>query len=349
MIDAIDIAMERTRKCLIEPFDLIKWLKLALIVFFVGGASGYNGGGNYGGNSYNPDTGLSDLPGGAASSLSHIGNYVYEHLSMLIVGIIAFLLLYIIIMSLIGSVMEFVFVESLVSNDVQLIRYFSRYFGKGITLLIFKLILSLILLIPIGILALIFIMLVGADIYNGGILFSILFITAFLFLLLLFVVLATMVFSFLSMAVPVSMYTGKSIFDAFGNVLQQFRADWKQIFIYWIGRGLLSIAAGIITTIAGLIGAVIMLIAFLVIDLILYLAFTAVLPETGAWIAPVWIILIPVLIVEFIILLFAMAFISMPVRVFMKYHMLSFLEKWYSVNIPFFAPLPSGEEVSIAE
>ncbi|MGM0770389.1 MAG: DUF7544 domain-containing protein [Halobacteriota archaeon] len=43
--DAVGEAFKRTRKCLLEPFELIKWFKLAIIVALAGGgvSSGYNG------------------------------------------------------------------------------------------------------------------------------------------------------------------------------------------------------------------------------------------------------------------------------------------------------------------
>jgi hypothetical protein len=63
----------------------------------------------------------------------------------------------------------------------------------------------------------------------------------------------------------------------------------------------------------------------------LYFALSAILADTT-----VWILLIPILIVEFIVFLFVIAFVGMPANVFMKYHMLTFLQKWYPVEIPMF-------------
>ncbi len=53
-IDAVDKAISRTRRALFEPFDFWKWVKLAIIIFFLGG-SGSNFGGS--GNNYrmNPE------------------------------------------------------------------------------------------------------------------------------------------------------------------------------------------------------------------------------------------------------------------------------------------------------
>ena len=41
--DAIEGAMTKTRQMLFEPFDLTKWAKLAIILFFIGGIGGGGG------------------------------------------------------------------------------------------------------------------------------------------------------------------------------------------------------------------------------------------------------------------------------------------------------------------
>jgi len=43
---AIEGAMTKTRQMLFEPFDLTKWVKLAIILFFIGGTGGGGGGGS---------------------------------------------------------------------------------------------------------------------------------------------------------------------------------------------------------------------------------------------------------------------------------------------------------------
>jgi hypothetical protein len=49
-----------------------------------------------------------------------------------------------------------------------------------------------------------------------------------------------------------------------------------------------------------------------------------------------WSLLIAIALVEILFLMFASAIIRMPFAVFMKYHMLSFLELWYPLKIPMF-------------
>ncbi|MEZ5336484.1 MAG: hypothetical protein R2741_15330 [Methanolobus sp.] len=351
VIDAIDRAMERTRTCLIEPFDLMKWLKLALIVFFVGGV-GFNSGGNGGsyGDSYDSSYGgsgsdISWIPHGIQNLLSDLDNLMSEHIVMFIAGIVAFILLFSIIMGLIGSVMEFVFVESLVQNDVRIMEYFSRYLGSGIALFILRIVIVLVLMIPVAIFGLLFFVLIaGAGESDAGTRLGIFMVFVLFAFVILFIFAASAIESFTNMAIPVSIYANTGIFAALFNVLGQFKKDWKQIIIYWIGRAVLTIAASIIVAIIGLIGIVILGLILLIIDAVIYFVFMAILSETI-----VWIMFVPILIVEFIIFLFVMAFIGMPVSVFLKYHMLSFLEQWYPVNIPFFDGGRSYSEAAIEE
>ena len=55
-IDAIDKAVSRTRTALFEPFDFWKWVKLAIIIFLLGGI-----GSNYGGSGTNYQMGSEDF------------------------------------------------------------------------------------------------------------------------------------------------------------------------------------------------------------------------------------------------------------------------------------------------
>ncbi len=334
VVDAIDRAIERTRKCLIEPFDLKKWLKLAIIVFFVGGTGSFNGGGNggYGGSFGDMGSDISFAPSGLIDILGNLYDQLTSYPNwLLIASFVAFILVFILIMGFIGSIMEFVFVESLVRNDVRIREYFSSYIGKGISLFFLRIIMFILLILLVAIIVLpVTLLLISGDGEPGG-LSMILVILSIIAAILVLVVAGGILGSFISMSVPVSMYPGSGLFSALQNVFLQFRNDWKQMLIYCIGRAILGIAAAIVVTILALIGIIVLGIVLLAIDIILYFGLDIILSDTA-----IWLVLIPILIAEFVIFLFSMAFISMPVTVFMKYHMLSFLEKWYPLDMPLF-------------
>jgi hypothetical protein len=341
VIDAVDRAIERTRTCLIEPFDLWKWVKLAIIAFFIGGSGG--GGFNSGGNNYGgSDSDFSSLPSG----INEIGNSIQSTLSSfsvsaIIIGAILLIVLFVLLMSIIGSIMDFVFVESLVYNDVHIRGYFKKYLGKGLSLFILRILIGLGIMLIMAIMALISLSLMGVSFSdmsnlesadsNGMLMLLPFMIFIFIAVVLVVAIITGILGSFINMSIPVSMYSDCSIFSGLSRVLGQFRKDWKQIIIYWIGRLILGIAVGIAMAIVGFILAAILLILLGIVDLVLYFVFSAILSDTA-----VWVLLIPILVVELILFILIMAFIGMPAKVFMKYHMLTFLQKWYPIDLPMF-------------
>jgi hypothetical protein len=334
VIDVIDRAMERTRACLFEPFNFTKWLKLALIVFFIGGSGGFNGGGN--GSSYDSSGGepdLSWLPDG----LAHLLSGIYDHISAysgltLIIGFLLFIFVFVIIMALISSIMEFVLVESLVSNSVRVREYFKKFIGKGLSLFALRFLLMFAVILIIALVSVPFIFLIAeSDSGPAGLLGIIGLIFVIIAVVLVLIIVLGIVGSFINMAIPVSLYQNSGIFSALGSVFGQFKADWKQLVIYWIGRGILGFTVVIIAGILSFIILIILLLVFGVIDFALYLILDMILSEML-----LWSLLIAIALVEILFLMFASAIVRTPFSIFMKYHMLSFLELWYPLKIPMF-------------
>ncbi|MDG6244864.1 MAG: hypothetical protein QCH31_10845 [Methanolobus sp.] len=337
VIDAVDNAFERTKNCLFQPFDILKWIKLTIITLLIGAGGSFNGGNGSRYSSTQPDS--SWVPQSFADMISTY----YQHLTsfpdlILIIGALVLVILFIVILGIISSVMEFVFVESLVRNDVRILSYFKRYLKEGMYLFALRILIGLATLIFIGILILPF--LLGAGVMGSGLngpegffvpLFIIFGMMGFFTLLFLIILFSSIIGSFVNMAIPVSLYSDRNIFSALSGVLGQFRRDWQQIIIYWIGRLLLGIAVAIVVAIAAVIILLLFFALILIVDLILYFGLSAIFSDTT-----VWILLIPILLVEFILFILLIAFVGMPGKVFMKYHMLSFLQKWYPVQIPMF-------------
>lgn len=338
VVDALDGAFERTKKCLFEPFDFWKWVKLTIIVLLLGGGASFNsGGGNYSFDESDMQN-LPDFPAGPGDFFHGISDSIASNVLGYIIGAIILLILLALVLSYISSVMEFVLVESLVSNDVRFWEYSRRFLGNGFALFLFRLLIGIVFLIIIAILSLPFIyMLIGQGDGNmenaraAGIVFFILFLIIIVFVLAL---IGGIVGSFVNLSIPVSLYTGSSIFKAFSMVLAKFRQDWQQIILYWIGRIILSIAVGIAVGIAALIVAAIALMLFLIIDGGFYFVLSALLPGSDMW---VWLLLVPVILIQIVLFILIMAFVGMPARVFVKYHMLTFLQMWYAgLEMPMF-------------
>lgn len=333
VIDAVEVAYERTKKCLFEPFDFWKWVKLAIIFMLVGGGSGY------GGNSFNSfsnsmDSGYDSGYGSGYNSdynpLDSIGDTIDSSFSLAVTALLALVLILIIFFMYISSVMEFVLVESLVSNTVKFWDYSRRFLGKGLQLFVIKLAALFLSLIVLAVLVIPFVVIFGMP---SGDLFWLSFIGGMMLVFLLifiFAIVASILGSFISMSIPVSLYRNLGVLSALMEVLRKFKLDWQQIIVYWVGRAVLGIIVGIAGFIVIMLALLVTLLPFLIVDVILYLLLSLVMSGSE------WIVLAPVALVELILFIIAMALVSMPFEAFLKYHMLSFVEKWYSeAGIPF--------------
>ncbi len=350
-IDAVDRAFSRTRKALFEPFDFWKWAKLALIIFLLGGA-GSNYGGNYGGSGTNYQAGPDDfkdtfpeidpgqVPGYPFDGMRpDLNNMHFSEISWIIITGIVLVLLLVLVFSYISSVMEFVFVESLVRNEVLFWDYSRKFLGKGFYLLLIRFGIGLLFLLLIGIAALPLVPKLlesPSDFSWPALIGGFFWIFAVIFGL---AILGSFINSFLNFAIPLSIYRETGILSAFGLAFGNFRKSWKELVVYWIIRFFLRIGIAIFVAIISLILLLAFGLVFLIIDGILYFLFSALVSGTM-----LWVLLIPFVLLELLVIFVAMLFLSVPFAVFIKYHMLSFLEAWYpESDIPMFNGFSSSE------
>ena len=352
VIDAVDKAYGRAKKCLFEPFDFWKWMKLAIIVLLIGGSGGnFNGGGN----SYSSDDYIFSDSGPVESFDEAFGGFIDQIFTDpnmgLVIGAIVFIFILALFLAYVSNVMEFVFVESLVSNDVRFWEYSRKYLRKGLGLFVFRILVGIVLLAIIALMALPFVLpMIGSsgdfeEIMMSNILTVI---SLLISVILVTAIIGGIISSFVNLSIPVAIYTESGIFRAFSNVLGQFRKEWKQIIVYWLGRIVLSIIVGIII---GIILLVVMIVAglfILLVDGLIYFALSAALAGSDTII---WMILVPIILIQIILFIFLLAFVGLPASVFMKYHMLTFLQQWYpDVEIPVFdMQMFAEEEESLME
>ena len=167
-VDAIDDSLDAT-KAFLFPFSLGRWARLALITLFLGGggagvqnvlqyansAGQYAGGGTGSGSSSGSSFALATLsggtfgpnvlaqavppaPGGLPFGLGLVGS--------LVVAAVALLVLLFVIAS---PVFEFVFVDAIATDDPRIRGPFARNVWKGIRLLVFRIVLTLVFALPI--------------------------------------------------------------------------------------------------------------------------------------------------------------------------------------------------------
>ncbi|MCX9013745.1 MAG: hypothetical protein OIN89_02950 [Candidatus Methanoperedens sp.] len=334
-IDAIDGAIKRTKKALLEPFNFWKWIKLGIIIFFLGG----------GGSSFNPGSFNQPYRGAKTPAptmdeiLSQITQFWHEYFTIILV-VAAFFVFLILLFGYISSIMEFVLVESLVTDVVTFWASSRKYLRLGFNLFIIKLVIGLFFL---SLFILFMLPVFKSMTGSAGAILPVMIlglILKFIAVLLGIAIVNGIIQSFISLSIPLAMYNDMGIIEGFKSVVGKARADWKQIGMYWIIRILLGIAVGIAL---GIVAFILILILFVILAIpavVLYY----ILSGIGAQIL-FWILMALYGLFAFIVFFGFILIVSVPVPVFMKYHMLTFLKMWYEdARIPFVDVGGHGEQ-----
>lgn len=237
-LDAVEDAIATTRAFLL-PFDLRRWAKLALLVFFVGtGGSGANPvqftNSTSGWSSPGPG-GTPQLPTG----LPQIGTLELA----IIAAVGVFVLLVWLAFAYVGALFEFVFVESLREEEVHIREYWREFRALGRRLFAFRIVLGLLfLLVAGGIVA------VAAAPYLLGaarLSFGLLALAALLLVGL--AIFAGLIRGFTTeFVVPVMLLEDRGVLEAWRQFWPVLTEQWKQFAAYVVVRFVLAIAAGIL-------------------------------------------------------------------------------------------------------
>jgi hypothetical protein len=335
--NVIEEAMTKTKCMLFEPFDFKKWVKLAIILFFIGGGVGYSGhsGGGPGFNYDLSDNGFGDsgdhpeLDAEIEQAIAEVSAFVDQNLLAIILSVVLILLI-IILLSYISSIMEFALVESVVKNHVLLGAYIRNNLGNALQLFVLKWALNIIFLIAIilSLLPALLTMLDGD--FDIAVLGSI-------FLLFVVIIFGGIIFalinSFINMAIPVMLYENVGVIGALSKVIGTAVHSISQLLVYWVLRIVLGVVIGIVAAIIGIIVFLLAMLIMVPIGIAVYLILTML---GAGFYDPVFIIVIGLYVIAAILaLLFSVTLATAPLPVFMKYHTLLFLQKWYADIVPF--------------
>lgn len=136
--DSLEDAFEATKELLL-PVTAATWLRLAVVGLFVGGMGGAPVT-NFGTTGGAPPGG--EVPGDPSDLLAAYLPYVVA--AVAVVGLLGLLAV------LVGSVMEFVFVEALATGEVSVRDRFRVHWGDGLRLFGFRLVLLFVALALVG-------------------------------------------------------------------------------------------------------------------------------------------------------------------------------------------------------
>jgi hypothetical protein len=306
-LDAIDDAATATRE-LLWPFDLGRWLRLVVVVFFLGGAAGnsglapfqFSGSAPSGFESAPTPSGSPEmaLPGG--TELAVIGA---------IVGVIALLVLGFL---LVGSVMEFVFVESLREEQVRVRAYWSRYWGQGLRLFGFRLVLAL---LSLGVVVGIFAAALGPYFLGFGgapLAFILLAIPVFVLLSVVSGLLGGFTTMFI---VPVMLLEDRGLLSAWRRFWPTLRTQWKQYAAYAVVGWVLQLAAGIAASVAVGFAAVVAGIPLGIVGLV-GIGLLGVAEIVGGIVVAIAAVLFGLVVLALVLL------VGVPVQAYLRYHAL---------------------------
>lgn len=294
-IDAIDESLDITRGFLF-PVAYGQWLRLAVIVFFLGSV---------------PSTNVPSLPRGTHPSLPiQSGDFT------VVMGVIAVLLLVLfVVFGLLRAVMQFVLVDAVRSESVHLRQYFRRWFGSGVRLFLFEI--GVVLLAMLPILVIIFLAWVigidGASVstlaLSGLILFPLLF--------LLGLGVAVLLGFTIEFVVPVMILEESGVLDGWRRFWPTLKGEWKQYIGYVVVRFVLGLMVGFAVFLVVAIVGVIVGFAIAVPGIAAF-AFS---PEIG------FVVFLLLGVVGFLFLVLLALLIQIPVVVFFRHYSLLVLRK----------------------
>ncbi|MCD1295997.1 hypothetical protein CUJ83_13420 [Methanocella sp. CWC-04] len=316
----ISTAFEKTKKILFEPFNVITWIKLAIIVFFIGSSgSRLSNTGQY-------RTGPYDDYSGIGRSLSDISSDT--NLMIAIIALILLVLILALVLFYLRGVFSFVFIRALTTFDVRILKPFRENMGRGFKIFLFNLFIVIISIVLAIILIGIMVFAIVTAVNTGlGSLPAILLVW-FLAFIALFALLALIVLLFLMTIVagftydfvaPLMYFKDMGVIDGWKYLWKIIKSAPDQFVVYVLTRWALEFVVGILLFIL-MLPIIFLMVAVAILSALV----AAALSQVSVYLMMFFIgLLILAILLGVLILLF----ISMPVAVYFRYYSLDFLKE----------------------
>ncbi|MWV39318.1 hypothetical protein [Natrialba sp. INN-245] len=297
-VDNLSDAIDATRNLLL-PIRAWLWLKLAIVVFFLGGTGG-------GFSTGDPTIATDD------EMISMVQDTVTEEILIGFAIVAAVVLVIWLLFEALGAIAEFVFIEGLRSKEVSIISYALDNIGRAVRLFVFRVGLGLlvwaIVLVPAGLL----LYSAGWDVeaaFDVGTILLLLGVGALSYLVFAIVMRFTSEF-----VAPIMLLESRGVLSGWKRFWGTLTAKPSEYVVYLLLVWILQLVIGIAVGFLMLFVTIIVAIPFV----ILVVALLA-LGDIGVWLA------IIAGIIGVLLFFVISAFISMPVRTYFQYYALLLL------------------------
>jgi hypothetical protein len=313
-VEDVEDALAATRAFLF-PFDAGRWLRLAVVAFFVGGlgnapTSGFQFGGD----------GDPAGPGGVTATPPELTGELLAVVALVAVSVALVGLA----LGFVGSVMEFVLVRSLREEEVHVRRYFREHWRAGVRLFGFRLGLALLgaALVAVPVLALVFgTGGPGAIDGPGRVLGLVLLLVPLLFLVGLVFSLVNGFTTFF--VVPVMLLEGGGVLAAWRRFYGTLRAEWKEYLAFAVVTFVLTLVVAVA------VGFVVGIVALLVVGPLALLGLAGAVTAgafgpggLGAVALPVLLAAAALGLLAFLLVAAVAALVQVPVVTYFRYYAL---------------------------
>jgi len=258
-LEEIEEAAKRTRELLL-PFDWKLWTKIAVMAFFVGGASFPGIFPSTGGFESEPGQNQSgnfdaDLQGVSAQSVSDLGVGAWVLVAA------AIFMAIVLVFGVLKAVFEFVYYQSLIDNNVRIRRNLVEHFTKGLRLFLFEIVSVILFMI-------LFVALIAP------VAVSPLFLIATVLLGIPLTILAVVFFQFTTDFIPLYMIEkDQGVIASWKQLYNAIIDEWRQLGLYLVVKLALGVMAQIAIGTAALLLGLLLIIPVGVPVFLLYLVF----------------------------------------------------------------------------
>ncbi|GAB3031249.1 DUF7544 domain-containing protein [Natronobiforma cellulositropha] len=309
--DAIDVTRDR-----LTPFDLWMWVRLAIVVFFIGGVG-------LGVPTFGGDLSGFDEPGEDIETNGEAEELDFEEATgisenqllgafLIVFALVVFFgLLYIVL----SAIMEFALVESLRSEEVHVRRYAKENLGRGLRLLGFRIGLWIVFgVVGVATFFLGALVVLGSiDEVGAASLGALL--VVFVLVIGLYLLFATIMKLTTEFVVPIMLLEERGVLSAWSRFWPTLTGSWKEYLVYIVLVVIIQIALGIAVTILAFIAGLVIAIPVLVVAVLLGLF--------GG--TPGIVLAVGIALLGFLFWLLVYSFIEVPVVAYVRYYALLLL------------------------